>query len=34
MLVCLVMFRNFVECVVWWLMWVVFVVCVGGIVVS
>ena len=25
---------NFVECVVWWLMWVVFVVCVGGIVVS
>ena len=24
--------RNFVECVVWWLMWVV-VVCVGGSVV-
>ena len=24
---------NFVECVVWWLMWVVFVVCVGGSVV-
>ena len=25
--------RNFVECVVWWLMWVVLVVCVGGSVV-
>ena len=30
---CLVKCRNFVECVVWWLMWVVFVVCVGGSVV-
>ena len=30
---CLVKCRNFVECVVWWLMWVVLVVCVGGSVV-
>ncbi len=29
----LVKCRNFVECVVWWLMWVVLVVCVGGSVV-
>ena len=30
---CLVKCRNFVECVVWWLTWVVLVVCVGGSVV-
>ncbi len=33
MWVCLLKCRNVVECVVWWLMWVVLVVCVGGSVV-
>ena len=33
MWVCLVKCRNVVECIVWWLMWVVLVVCVGGSVV-